>query len=149
MWDAGVRMRGADERHVQRIRHRDVVEEPAVTREQARVFATADGLAEGAGDSHAGETRNTLYARATWVKRGVSNSSASSASWSCSPARRASMNVAERFASSRRSPLSSRAARRVADDPEELVVGAERARARVRRAGREERVSEPVGRRQR
>jgi hypothetical protein len=46
-------MRGADERHVQRFRHRDVVEEPAAAREQACVFATADRLAEGAGDSHA------------------------------------------------------------------------------------------------
>ena len=53
MLDAGVGVRGADERHVQGVRHRDVVEELALAREQARVLATADGLAEGAGDSHA------------------------------------------------------------------------------------------------
>jgi hypothetical protein len=51
--DAGVRMGRADERHVQRIRHRDVVEEDALAREQARVLAAVDRLAEGAGDSHA------------------------------------------------------------------------------------------------
>jgi hypothetical protein len=46
-------MRRADERHVQRVPHRDVVEKDAAAREQARVLAAKDRLAEGAGDSHA------------------------------------------------------------------------------------------------
>ena len=43
--------------------------------------------------------------------------------------------------------LELRAARLVPDDPEELVVGAERPRPRVRRARRQERVGQPVRRR--
>jgi hypothetical protein len=52
--DAGVRMGRADERHVERVRHRHVVEKDALAGEQACVLAAADRLAEGAGDSHGG-----------------------------------------------------------------------------------------------
>ncbi len=48
---AGVGVRGADERHVQGVRHRDVVEELAPPGEQSCVLAAADRLTEGAGDA--------------------------------------------------------------------------------------------------
>jgi hypothetical protein len=48
-----VGVRRAHERHVQRVRHRHVVEEHAAAREQALVLATEDRLTEGAGDAHA------------------------------------------------------------------------------------------------
>jgi len=54
MFEARMRVRRAHERHVEGVGHREVVQEPALAREQARVLATTDRLAEGAGDSHAG-----------------------------------------------------------------------------------------------
>jgi hypothetical protein len=47
-------VRRANERHVERVRHRDVVEELPLPGEQPRVLAAQDRLTEGAGDSHGG-----------------------------------------------------------------------------------------------